>query len=273
MDIFGKRLKNKTMTAILDLDYLFYVCCHNKEGYDTKTLDDVKSAVDHLMFRMLDDVQATNYIGYISGKGNFRKDLNPLYKANRKKTDIPFMKECREYVIERWKATFFDGVEADDLCNITKLAIKDSILVSCDKDINMLEGISYNPQKRQLIDISKEEADYYFWTSMITGDTADNIKGIPGKGIKFAEKLFEGEEGVISNSMRVLREYLSYFGEYNGVKEFHKNYLMLKMLDKLDGFTIPTPIPYEVTIIAPKTEDEFGFSTDNIKIEISKDKF
>ncbi len=175
------------------------------------------------------------------------------------------MQECREYAIERWKFNFFDGVEADDLCNITKLSITDSVLISCDKDMLMLEGENYNPQKREFVNTSKEQADYYFWSSMITGDGADNIKGIPKKGEKFVEKAFKALDSETKRYTLVFNEYLNHFGECEGVKEFYKNYMCLKMLDKLEGFTIPTPIKYEpVNIWESKplvTKDEFGQTT------------
>ena len=67
---------------------------------------------------------------------------------------------------------------------------------------------------------------------MIIGDSSDNIKGIPGKGKAFVNKLFEEQ----TNNLRdlVFKTYLEHFGEYLGIQEFYKNYMCLKILDDYD---------------------------------------
>ena len=43
----------------------------------------------------------------------------------------------------------------------------------------------------------------------------------------------------------VFDEYIKHFGEYEGIKEFHKNYSCLKIKETCEGFEIPSPIKFE----------------------------
>jgi 5'-3' exonuclease len=65
------------------------------------------------------------------------------------------------------------------------------------------------------------------WTQVITGDSIDNIKGIPGKGSAFAAKVFKQDEPYRN---LVLLSYILEFGEYKGIEEFTKNYKLIKLL-------------------------------------------
>ena len=57
----------------------------------------------------------------VKGCGNFRKDLFPKYKANRKELDDD-LKEAltygHSYMCKTWDAVMADGMEADDLVAI-----------------------------------------------------------------------------------------------------------------------------------------------------------
>jgi hypothetical protein len=71
---------------------------------------------------------------------------------------------------------------------------------------------------------------------MITGDTADNIKGIVGKGISFADKLLLNINDEANIRNLVFEEYINHYGEYKGIELFYKNYKLLKIIEKDDGF-------------------------------------
>jgi hypothetical protein len=97
----------------------------------------------------------------------------------------------------------------------------------------MLEGTHYNYKKNEWVTVSEQDSIIYFWKSMIIGDTADNIKGLEGKGKAFADKLLDNIPD--NNIMRLLvfKEYISQYGEYYGVIKFYQNYLCLKIRDDL----------------------------------------
>lgn len=222
--------------ALIDGDYMLYVACHNKAGEDIKDFSQIKDNFESYLENILANSEADGYIGFLTGR-NFRKEINPDYKGNRKGERPEFFKELKEYALTKFN--LIEPLEADDCVNICKNKMTGSFIVSNDKDLLNLEGRHYNPQKQEWKETTKEEADEYFWTSMIAGDTADNIKGIPGKGIKFAQNLIHEDEEGTPFAMLILNEYNKHFGEYKGIQEFYKNYMCLKILDDYEGFQIP----------------------------------
>ena len=76
---------------------------------------------------------------------------------------------------------------------------------------------------------------------MITG-THNNTKGLPGKGPVFADKLFLNIDDVESYRNLVLNEYITKFGEENGINEFYVNYKCLKIKDSYEGIEFLEPI-------------------------------
>ena len=128
---------------------------------------------------------------YIGGKGNFRYDIYPEYKANRRDGDKPIhMKEMEEYLMAHWGAIKVDGEEVDDRVAWEQCTSKEeTCIVSIDKDLLGVPGWNYNYDKKTLRNITLEEADYAFAIQLLTGDSTDTIKGVPRVGIKGAEKL------------------------------------------------------------------------------------
>ena len=101
------------------------------------------------------------------------------------------------------------------------------------------------------IETSKEQADWNFCTSIITGDTSDCIPGLKGKGIKYAEKVLNGfntDFGVTRTDYikEILGAYIFDLGEIEGIKQFYTNYNLLKLLDDYPNFNIPNILKYEL---------------------------
>jgi len=120
-----------------------------------------------------------------------------------------------------------------------------------DKDLLGLEGTHYNPKQNIWVTTSRKEEHLIFWKSMICGDTADNIKGLPGKGEKFFNKLIEDIPYLDTKFFGscVSRAYVEYYN-YNYEKaldEFYKNFKTLKLKDNLIiDFFIPIEWKKEV---------------------------
>jgi DNA polymerase-1 len=53
----------------------------------------------------------------------------------------------------------------------------------------MLQRLGKVIREARIYNVSLEEADRFFWTQLLVGDTTDNIKGVPGIGPKKAEAL------------------------------------------------------------------------------------
>lgn len=212
----------------------------NKFVYKEKTEEELEESCDFFMNSILFNCGASKYIAYIKGKGNFRYLINPEYKNNRPKESPKWWKFVKDYLIDNWNAIEVNDIEADDAVNITRLNISDSFIVAIDKDLLGLEGTHFNWRKNEWVTIDKKEAYYNFWNSMITGDSVDNIKGIPGKGTSYCNKLIELNNSVEYSNV-IFNEYLKFFGEELGIEEFYKNYKSLKILNKHIDFVIPEP--------------------------------
>ncbi|MCP3921241.1 MAG: hypothetical protein GY714_01520 [Desulfobacterales bacterium] len=125
----------------------------------------------------------------IEGTGNFREDLYPDYKGNRVGS-ILLRKELSRWVIDyfpRVKVSF--GCETDDTVakwmwkgyqDFLKTGIYTHMATSCDKDARTVAGKLYNSCKDIEHLITELEADRWFCTQLLMGDSVDNIKGING---------------------------------------------------------------------------------------------
>lgn len=125
----------------------------------------------------------------IEGSGNFRKELYPHYKATRSGSII-LRKELSRWVVDhfpRVKLSF--GCETDDTVAIwqwrgyqdyLKTGVYTHMASSCDKDAKTVAGKLYNFGKDIEYTITELEADRWFCTQLLAGDSIDNIKGIDG---------------------------------------------------------------------------------------------
>lgn len=139
------------------------------------------------------------------GRVNFRMELNPEYKANRKptpdelKVQVPFIREFLR--LRGWPILEECEYEADDL--IAALAVntdKEVFFLSTDKDLSQI----VNPRITQLVPDIKSSfgerncekviekfgvpAGLVIDYLALLGDSADNIPGVPGVGGKTAAK-------------------------------------------------------------------------------------
>lgn len=234
--------------ALIDADFLPYYVCHNKKTEEPKTFEQCCQKADEFINNLLNRTSATHYImAWTVGKTCFRYKINPKYKANRKYKDvIPFLKETKEYIMKKYHSVVHEDLEADDIVNIIYNKIENSFIISPDKDILRLEGHHFNPREMEWTNFIGESR--HFWTTMITGDSIDGVPGIPGKGKKFAEKLFESEtldnkevtNTTSSDSLKVFECYVNNLGIDNGIEEFYKNYKCLKIVKDWPSFLLPT---------------------------------
>lgn len=156
---------------------------------------------------------------FLTGKDNFRDKIATLkvYKGNRDPSHKPkYYSEIKDYLIAHHGAEVVDGQEADDAQGIAQWANKDrsTVIVGIDKDMYMIPGWHYNWVKDELKYVKLADANTFFFKQMLTGDTTDNIPGIPKVGPKTAEKLIAPVAGNIIEMQRVVREkYKEYYGD------------------------------------------------------------
>lgn len=159
-------------------------------------LEDINLAV-HGAHEMLANIEVntgiTDMVLYISGKNNFRKQIYPEYKANRLKTERPpVLVPLVQYFCENKGALSEDTLEADDLLGLNQT--EKTAIVSIDKDLLMIPGWHYNFVKDELIFVSEFDGLRNFYSQLLIGDPADNIKGAQGIGKAKAAKILDGCE-------------------------------------------------------------------------------
>jgi 5'-3' exonuclease len=136
----------------------------------------------------------------LTGKGNFRKELAPYYKANRQGTRKPL---CYGELVSRLQAAYtvvqYDGLEADDVLGIlaTRPSNRKRIIVSEDKDMRSIPGTLYT--KGEVHTIRESEADFNFMYQTLCGDQSDGYPGCPGIGPVKAQKILANTHNVWSS--------------------------------------------------------------------------
>jgi len=178
--------------------------------------EDVSHALHNAKRRIEGIVEATGadeYIVYLTGSSNYREELVDYYKKNRKADKPVHYQAIRDYFVKTHGAVVVEGMEADDMLGIvqTQSAMHgiETCIATIDKDLNTIEGLHYNWTKDLVYNVTKEEADLFLYTQMLTGDTVDNIKGIRGIGPKKAEKILAGASTELELFRRVQNEYIN----------------------------------------------------------------
>lgn len=267
--------------ACIDVDHVFYlsltgekildengepVKVDGKFTYRERTFEESCKVADDYITNILNVTEATDYIGFFGGSSQSRKIIYPEYKANRKDLEpLKNLTEMKSYLADKWNFEWVNTdvefmhtspnrYETDDFVASFINSNDNSFIISPDKDLLSLEGNHYNPRKNEWVYVDQPTAYHNFWVSMIVGDTSDNIKGIPGKGPKYAEALIEEDEQGTPYPMLIFQEYTKHFGEHIGIQEFYKNYMCLKIKNDLDisGFEA---VKWENTIIEEQDYD------------------
>jgi DNA polymerase-1 len=143
-------------------------------------------------------------IAFDKCKNNFRKEISPIYKANRKSQPLIYPQVDHAIAFCQFVGIPIDyhlSYEADDLIASYSLSSDlntTSIIVTCDKDLMQLVNDNtfvLNPFKNILYDrngvfehlgVYPEQIPLYL---SICGDSSDNIPGVSGIGPVGARKL------------------------------------------------------------------------------------
>jgi hypothetical protein len=243
-------------TAILDMDSIAYAIGHgnkvldefgtplrtedgSKFIYTEKTDSELLASADFIMNQILNKSGCNSYIGFVKGINTIASRLkyNPDYKQDRSKESPKWWNLVSNYLINSYKIYLANNYEVDDYVVSFLKENKDSFIVAIDSDILGTEGTHYNWKKEEWITTTKEEEIYNFWSQMIIG-SHNNVEGLKGKGIKYFERLFnlhiKDKKNTVLYATMILTEYITYYGEENGIKEYYKNYFSLKLRNDLD---------------------------------------
>lgn len=154
---------------------------------------EVHAEITRVITGLQEKLETDDVVVALSDRMNFRKEINPDYKANRAATRKPMgLKPAQDFLKTSYKAIVWPRLEADDCLGImaTQNLSTDVIIVSDDKDLMTIAGKHY--QKGELIEVSDRQAMLNFYTQVLTGDTVDNYKGCRGVGPVKAERILAG---------------------------------------------------------------------------------
>ena len=199
MDVFKNFCDNKT-TLLIDGDlYLYQACVACEEEVDwgediwslSCDLAAAKKMVDTRLKEFQERLGTEEMLVCFTEGNNFRKKVLPDYKGNRKKTRKPVgYKALVQWCKDTYPCHTQDTLEADDIMGILQSAKqKPTCIVSDDKDMKTIPGRLYRPMEDELLQIKDAEADHWFLTQCLTGDSTDGYSGCPRIGPKTAEKL------------------------------------------------------------------------------------
>lgn len=156
---------------------------------------DPKGAEDYLVSALShyqEVLKADRLIVCLSSPHNWRKELWPEYKANRKDKERPVLIEhCRGFLFTHYETACWPRLEADDVMGILSQTIRGSIIVSVDKDMRTIPCRLFNPGRPEegVVIIDDQMAHEWHMMQTLTGDAVDGYKGCPGIGPKKAERI------------------------------------------------------------------------------------
>ena len=187
-------------TIIVDGDIVAYKSAIQSEvdthwGNGFWTLHAEETQGKYLVASEIEDLKeklnADKVIVTLTDKNNFRKDVLPTYKDNRKQKRKPILlSPLRKFLIDEYQAVIYPNLEADDVMGI--LATKPSkgerkIICSIDKDLRQIPGHLYDGES--LTKHTKKHCDWWHMVQTLTGDAVDGFSGCPSVGKVTAQKI------------------------------------------------------------------------------------
>ena len=267
---------------LVDGHYYLYRSFHaiqglaNAKGEPTNALYGLTKAVK----RMIQDLQPDRMLLVLDGGvPQERMDLVPEYKAQRPSMpeelsrqidQVPELMEALGIPLTQWI-----GEEADDvIASYARAHQGETIIASNDKDLMQLVNDRvriYQPQKEGFDLLGEKEVEEKWGVPAhligdllaLTGDSADNIPGIPGVGPKTAAKWIKAHgtltqliEQAPSHSDEKIQKA---FREHGVQVQKNRTMVRLRALS-------PLPIPIPTLIVEPKFDKQITlFQKHNFK--------
>ena len=185
------------MYGLIDGDIIaFRSAISAQENWDDEVVVDSRKAcrnADKLIAEWMHGARVSKPILTLSPKngGNFRKVINPEYKANRKGMDKPVVyNEVIKHLEDNYKVSRIEGLEADDVMGIygTTPRLKGAVVITIDKDLLTVPCKLFNPYKMKRPQLIRPfSADHAWMVQTLMGDKTDGYSGAKGIGPKKAE--------------------------------------------------------------------------------------
>lgn len=202
------------MKALIDGDILVY-----RVGYTTmeEPLGIALARMDTAVENILDETGCQEFEVFITStdKSNYRFNLYPEYKANRKQPKPTWYEELRLHLKDVYKAAEVFGMEADDAMGIAQSG--ETVLCTIDKDLDQIPGQHYDFVKEVHYEVCKEDAERFFYFQLLTGDRTDNVPGCKGIGPVKAHAALQGAETTAEYERACLEAYQKAYGPKTGL--------------------------------------------------------
>lgn len=203
------------MRAVIDADVIVYQACiaatvtaEHELGGDVVLQDFMSVAhgedtFDALVQSVKDQVETEDVLLVLSAAENFRKEVYPRYKHNRKGIRPIGWSSMRAHAQDAYGAFYKTPLEGDDLVGIYG-GVPGNVIVSIDKDLRTVPGLHLDNATGELIEIDEQAADRWWMTQTLTGDSVDGYPGCPGIGKVRAERMLEECEPVLADMWPVV---------------------------------------------------------------------
>jgi len=160
---------------------------------EARTKKDFDAAIEDIITK----TKADDYILCLTSPNNFRKDILPSYKGNRKETRKPMMLPfLREHVMANHPYEMRDGLEGDDLMGIYATRpdnVGEYVIYSADKDMKTIPALLWDDVDDVVVTNTVEDADRFWLTQALTGDPTDGYKGAQKIGAVGAKKILDND--------------------------------------------------------------------------------
>lgn len=163
----------------------------------------IKDIVDEIAINMPGELSGKVRVIFSDPNGNFRYDIYPEYKANRKGGDrSELFYRLRKWVHKKWG--YVPNTEADD---IVAYYVREKGYVGATFDKDLLQGVpgtwfDVHYMRRYVIHTEVGSAHHFNMIQTLAGDPTDNIKGLPrvahATAIKLLDKHGWNWDGVVA---------------------------------------------------------------------------
>jgi len=223
------------METLIDMDLVAFRAAASAEEEDNAgiAISRMNKTVDTIITR----TEASSFRAFLSGPGSYRKEIDPLYKANRTAPKPKHLASCKDYCIDQLGAEVTEGgIEADDALGIYQDKVGGTTTIATlDKDLLMIPGKHYAwefgtskwTKPERFFEQDELGGLRMFYEQCLKGDTADNIKGLSKVGDVKARKFLAGAETEVE-MFNIVYEL------YNNEKEFLKNARCLYIMQHHD---------------------------------------
>jgi len=229
-DIFVYKVATATMKEIMFDEYVVAI------GDRAEAI----VALSNWIEKVKTDIDADDIHIAFTGKDNFRKKIWAGYKQNRTRKKPMLVKELQDWCMQNYSCLVDAKLEADDILGqwMSESYLNkdlDYVGVSEDKDLQGVPGALFNPEKDTLIQRKDlDEAIMFFYTQVLTGDTSDGYKGVPGvgpvKAARYLGKACDESEGLYDFIDKGWRAILKLYEKNGDVNDAYINADMAKIL-------------------------------------------